>query len=155
MKLAELKKKYAILQKKYDLPSFEKLNGEYGIESIRKYEETLLKSVRKLMLEKIVNFMSLLELLLNPMNAPRLYLAYIKSMTNDDKKEIEKIYGKLADITLESMPLELEYSEESEAKMIKKIDKIMDEIKPDFKKLLDKMQKPLINNREKEKSYFG
>lgn len=155
MNLIELKKKYAILEKKYSLPSFTKLNEEYGIESIRKYEETLLKSIRKLMIDRLVSYIGFLEVLLNPMNAPRLYLAYIKSMTNEDKKEVEKLYGKLSDIILESMSVEIDYSEKEEAEMIKKITKVWDELKPDFRKLISKVQKPADSQATKERTYFG
>lgn len=155
MNLIELKKKYNELAGKYKLPSFTELNEDFEIERIRKGEETLLRTVRKTMTEKIVNSMNFMELMLNPMNAPRMYLVYIKSITVDDKKEIEKIYSVLSDIVLGSLKLEIDYSEKDEIEMIKRIAKDWNSVKPAFIKIVEKMQKPGAAAVSKEKSYFG
>lgn len=154
MDLKELKKQYGDLAKKHNLPSFTELNENFEIEKIRKGEETLLRTIRKTMMEKIVNSMNFLEFLLNPINAPRAYLLYIKSMTSDDKKSIDKMYGQLSEIMLGALKLEIEYSENGEAKMIKEVDKIWNSIKPGFKKLIEDIQKPAAS-ATKERSYFG
>jgi len=154
MKLEELKKSYSILEKKYNLPSFSELNEGFGIEVLRKGEELLLRSIRKTMLEKIVNSLGFAEMLLNPANAPRMYFVYLKSMTAEDKKDIEKIYSVLSDIVLASSKLEIEYSEKGEAEMIIRIVKDWNSIQPLFIKVIEHMQNP-VHSPAKEKSYFG
>jgi ABC-type transport system involved in cytochrome bd biosynthesis fused ATPase/permease subunit len=106
------------------------------------------------MMEKIVNSMGFMETLLNPMNAPRIYLVYIKSMTQEDKNEIEKVYSSLADLVMGSFKLEIDYSEKEEAEMIKAIVKEWNSVKPSFRKIIASMQNP-VSSVTKEKSYFG
>jgi hypothetical protein len=154
MKLEELKKNYSILEKKYKLPSFKELNEDFGIEILRKGEELLLRSVRKIMLEKIVNSLGFVEMLLNPVNAPRMYFVYLKSVSSEDKKDLDKIYSVLSDIVLASSKLEIEYSEKGEAEMITKIVKDWNSIKTAFIRIIERMQKP-VSTPTKEKSYFG
>lgn len=154
MKLEELKKNYSILEKKYKLPSFSELNEDFGIEILRKGEELLLRSIRKVMLEKIVNSLGFVEMLLNPVNAPRMYFVYLKSVSADDKKDLDKIYSVLADLVLASSKLEVEYSEKGEAGMINQIVKDWNSIKPAFVRVIEHMQHP-VSSVQKEKSYFG
>ncbi len=155
MDLKELKKSYEILKKKYNLPGFSELNDNFEIEKIRKGQETLLRTIRKAMMEKIINSIGFLETLVNPVNAPRIYLVYIKSMSADDKKEIEKIYSSLSDLVIGSLGLEIDYSENGEAEMINRIFKDWNSIKPGFKKIVENMQKPASASASKERSYFG
>ena len=154
MDLKDLKKLYGELAGKYKLPSFSELNEDFEIEKIKRGEETLLRTVRKTMMEKIVNSMNFLEFLLNPVNAPRLYLPYIKSMTSDDRKDIDELYGKLAEVMLAALGLEIEYSEKGEAEMIKRASNVWNESKPGFNKIIAKLQKP-VTFEKKERSYFG
>jgi len=154
MKLEELKKNYSILEKKYKLPSFKELNEDFGIEVLRKGEELLLKSIRRTMLEKIVNSLGFVEMLLNPVNAQRMYLVYIKSMSVEDKKDIEKIYSVLSDILVDALKLEVEYSEKGESEMIIKTFRDWNSVKPLFMRIVKHMQNP-VPSAPKEKSYFG
>jgi hypothetical protein len=154
MKLEELKKNYSILEKNYKLPSFKELNEDFGIEILRKGEELLLRSVRKVMLEKIVNSLGFVEMLLNPVNAPRMYFVYLKSVSAEDKKDLDKIYSVLSDIVLASSRLEIEYSEKGEAELINRIAKDWNSVKPLFVKVLEHMQNP-VSSVQREKTYFG
>lgn len=154
MNLTELKGSYSVLEKKYKLPSFSELNENFEIEKIRKGQETLLRTVRKTMMEKVVNSLGFIESLLNPINAPRMYLIYLKSMTSDDKKELDRIYSVLSDAVIASLRLEIDYSEKGEAEMIIRLARDWNSIKPSFSKVIDSMQKP-ASNITKEKSYFG
>ena len=155
MDITELKKSYDLLAKKYKLPSFENMNENFEIDKIEKDTISLLRVVRKVMMEKIVNSLSFLELLINPANTPRMYLAYAHSISADDRKTIEEIYTSLGDISLISLDLEIDYSEKSEAEVIKKIANAWNEQKPRFKKILGNMKKPNNISAKKEKTYFG
>lgn len=154
MNADELKKDYAVFEKKYGLPKFELLNEEFEIEKIKRKSGILLKMVRKVMMEKIINSMGFIEMVLNPMNAPRIYLAYIKSMTSKDKEDIDKLYGSMSEVVLDSLGLEIDYSEKKEAEMIIGICRKWDEVKPAFRKLVKDIQKPAAA-ATRERSYFG
>jgi len=154
MDIDELKKEYAKLEGKYKLPSFKQLNEEFEIDKIERESECLIRVIRKAMIEKIVNSVGFLEMLLNPMGAPRIYMPYFKSMSQEDKEIIEKIYGVLAELSLASLALEVEYNEKEEAELVKKIHSVWVSNRADFKKLIDNVRNPKITAK-KEKSYFG
>jgi len=154
MELADLKKQYEPLSKKHKLPSFEKLNEDFEIDKIDRETDFLLRLVRKSMMEKIINSLGFVEMLLNPVNAPRLYLGYIKSISQEDKEKIDKIYEALADLSLSSLSLELSSDESKEAELIQKIFSKWNELKTDFKKIMDDMKNPKALTK-KEKSYYG
>lgn len=155
MELKIIKENYLKLEKKYSLPSFRELNESFEIEKIGHESECLLRTVRKTMMDKIVNSLGFLDMLLNPSQAPRIYHAFIKNMSQDDKKVIDAVYGTFGGLSMECMPLEIDYSEKNEAEMIKKIFEKWNGIKANFKALLIKVGNPVQNSVRKEKSYFG
>jgi len=154
LKLAELKKIYGELEKKYKLPSFAEMNNDFDIDKIEMERENLLKAIRKVMLDKVFNIIGFFDMILNPVNAPMMYHSFIKSITTEDKKLIDKVYGKLGDLILDSFVLEVKYSEEDEVKAIKNTFSTWDSLRPDLKKLFERIRKPTSLSK-KEKSYFG
>jgi len=152
--LKDLKEEYRKFEKKYGLPGFEKINQDFDIEKIDKESEIFLKHVRKVMMEKVVNVLGFLEMLLNPMNAPRMYMVYVNSVSDEDRKKIGEIYNKLSELVLISLESEVEYHENNEAEVINKIFSVWNSVKNDLKGILSDMKKPSVNVR-KEKNYFG
>ena len=155
MRLEDLKKRYAEEDKKYKLPSFVDLNKDFEIYKAGKDADCLLRSVRKVMMDKVVNAMGFLEMFLTAANVPRMYLHYLKTMTTEDRASVDVMYNKLAALSIMSLQLELEYSEKGEAELIKSLFKVWQDIKPGFKKLLANIQKPTNDVSKKERSYFG
>ena len=155
MKLEEIKKDYGELAKKYKLPAFKELNEDFEVYKAGKDRDCFLRSVRKVMMDKIVNALGFLEMLLNAVNVPRMYTPYLRVMTTEDRKNIERIYVILAELSILSLQLEIDYSEKEEAELIKKIYNSWKGIKSDFKNILIKVNKPGIDVSRKEKSYFG
>ncbi len=155
MNLIDLKKEYSMLEKKYQLPSFKMVNEAFEIDKIDKNTDCLLRAVRKSMMEKVVNTLGFFEMLLNQTNVPGLYMSFLKSMTMEDKEKIEKLYKALGEVSLQSLDLEVEYSEKGEAELIKRTVSVWNSMKPDFKLILGKIKKPNFNNVKKERSYYG
>jgi hypothetical protein len=156
MELTKLKKEYGKMEKRYKLPGFKILNSDFEIDKMEKESDSLLRAMRKMMMEKIVNSMGFLEMLLNPVNSPRMYINYIRAMSVDDKKRIDKIYGVLADLSVLSLDLEIDSNERGEASLILEVYNKWNEIKPDFKAILKNMKNPVKNNEgKKERGYFG
>ena len=91
----------------------------------------------------------------NPVNAPRMYIPYIRTMSIEDKKDIDSIYSALADLSLVSLDLEINSSEKEEAELVNLVFKKWNELKPKFKGILTSMKKPRNFVTKKEKSYFG
>ncbi|MBS3091659.1 hypothetical protein J4217_04415 [Candidatus Pacearchaeota archaeon] len=155
MNLKETKKEYSALAKKYKLPEFNKLNEEFEIEKLEHESETLVRAIRKIMMEKVINSMNFLEMLLNPMNAPRMYMMYVRAMQIDDKKDIDRIYDSFATLSLDALANEIDYSEKNEAELIKRIFAVWNALKPEFRRIIASIKKPISNDIKKEKSYFG
>lgn len=119
--LSRLKQQYATLQKKYKLPSFSELNEDFEIEKLQEKEtEYLLRSVRRVMIEKIANIVRFLELLLNPAETPTplFVFAMIKGIKTDTRKDIEALYKEFCSIEITSLSLDIIYNEEAEAKFV-------------------------------------
>lgn len=151
---ADLKKEYASLEKKFKLPQFEKINEDFEIGKIDRDVGAFLRSVRKLMMEKIVNSLSFVEMLLNPMNAPRMYITYLNGLSIEDRNKIDSIYSKLSDLSILSLEREIKYEEKSEAELILKIFTVWATVKNDFLDILKNMKAP-ASSVKKERTYFG
>lgn len=155
MDLQKLKKDYSDIEKKYKLPSFEKLNENFEVDKIDKDTDMIARAIRKAMIDKVVNSLNFLEMLLNQVNTPRLYMPFLRTMTIEDKKIIDNMYSSLGELTIISLELEVEYSERQETDAIRKIYDIWESLKPSFKKIIAKIRKPSAPQMKKEKSYFG
>jgi len=152
--LNDLKKVYEDTARNHKLPGFKELNEDFEIEKIEKESNYLLRQVRKIMMEKIVNTMQFLEMIVNPMNAPRMYIPYIKSLGVEDRAGIDRIYGNFADLVVLSLELEIGCDEKKEAELINTIFKSWNDSKPALKKIFENIRKP-NNSAKKERNYFG
>lgn len=155
MKVNELKEIYGDLAKKYKLPTFKEINEDFEIYKAGKDRDCILRSVRKVMMDKIVNAMSFSEMLLNGVNVPRMYLPYLRAASLEDRKSMERIYSILSELSILSLQLELTYSENGEADLIKKVSSSWKSIRPEFKRIMESVHKPNIDTPKKERSYFG
>lgn len=153
--ISELRKRYDALAKKYSLPGFDALNADFEIEKVPHESLTLLRAVRKAMIEKVFNVLNFLEMLLNPVNAPRMYLPYVKSMSAEEHSSIEAAYSTLSEVALRALPREVDYSEKREAAMIKEIIKAWQLAQPPLRAIMQYLTVPPTNAVKKEKSYFG
>ena len=109
MDLQELKKRYLEIEKKHKLPPFSKLNEDFEIDKIDKDTGYIARAIRKAMIDKIVNSLNFIEMLLNQMNAPRLYIPFLRTMNGDDKKLMDDLYARLGGLSLISLELEIDY----------------------------------------------
>ena len=155
MALKEIKKEFSILEKKYKLPSFNELIENFEVDKIEKETETLLRSIRKVMMEKVLNSMSFAEMLLNPMSSPGIYLPYIKSMSSEDKNKIEKIYKILGEVSMVALENEILYSEKKEAELIKEIAKRWKSIQEDFLTIINNIKNPSEGKPKRDRIYLG
>lgn len=155
MELANLKKQYEAFVQKYKLPNFNELNENFEVDKIERDTDFVLRAIRKLMMEKVVNSLGFMEMLLSQANVPGIYLPFVKSMSQEDKQSVENIYKTLGDLSLSSLDLEIDYSEKGEAELIKKTFEGWNSIKPEFRKILAKVKNPIFNGFKKDRSYYG
>ena len=155
--LNDIKKEYSKLQKKYSLPSFEKLNEEFGIEKITEGEtDFLLRKIRSQISEKFFSYLRFTETLLNPANAPMFVFSIVKAIDSEKRKNLNEIYKNLAKNEINVVEIDLDYSEEKEAEYIKDSHKLWLSIKKDMLEVIECVKKNWDNKTEgKSKGYFG
>lgn len=150
-----LKKKYMEISKKYKLPSFSEMDSDFEIYKIDRESDFLLRTIRKQMMEKVVNSMSFVEMFLTGNNAPRMYFNYLKNLSNDDKKKLDAIYNSLSNLVISSLELEIDSDDKREAELVNQIFKTWNSVKGNFKLVLKNVKNPVVSNVKKERSYFG
>lgn len=139
--LEELKEKYSELQTKFDLPSFQEMNEEFGIEKtdVEKFD-ILIREIRKYTVDKILNYMRFIENILNPSNASVFIFSVIKTLDNEDKEKLTEIYKKFSKIELDLIEIELKFSEEKEVEFIKKTYSIWKEVQEELLDIFSKIR---------------
>lgn len=155
--LEEFKKDYIIFKDKYNLPEFSRLNELFEIEDLEGCEtEFLLKKIRKIIADKLSSYVRVIEIILNPSNAPMFFFKLIKKLDENDKAKLNYIYDEFSRLDLSIIGLDLDYNEEKEADFIKNVFNKFDSIRKDFLKIIEKME----NSKDKlfennNRSYFG
>ena len=156
-RLKDLKRDYAIVQKKYSLPSFEDLNKDFGIEKVSELEtDFLIREVRKFIADKSSNYLRFIDTLLNPSNAPMFVFSFVKMLGKEEKTKLAEIYKKLISEEIKLIELDLDFVEEKEARFIKEFYKMWQEIKKDFLEIIHKVNK--ISDKKTDNNnagYFG
>jgi len=156
--LGELKKDYALLEKKYSLPKFEEMNQEFLIEGLADVEsELLIKHIRRIFIEKLSYFSKFIEVILNPSagGASLLIFSITKNLSQEDKKTLSEIYERLSALEIESFKREISFSEKEEAIFVKKIYSYWIEMKSSLLPILENIEEKWGNKSGKsEKSYF-
>ena len=157
--LEDLKKRYGEVQKKFGLPSFEELNKDFQIEKIAEGEtDFLIREVRKMIGDKLSNYLRFMETLLHPVNAPVFAFSMIKSAGEDDKKVLTEIYKKLAKIELAFIEADVEFSEEREVEFIKTSYNVWKKIQKDLLEFVGKVKADWnkeLKIGDNGKNYFG
>ena len=156
-KLKKLKEDYLEIQKKYKLPSFEKLNEDFQIEKVAEVNtDHLIREVRKFMADKFSNYLRFIEMLLNPVNVPMFVFYFVKSLNAEDKTRLSESYKKLAKIEIDLIEADVQFSEQKEAEFIKESYKIWQEIKEDIIKMIDSVKNNWDTKiKPNDKGYFG
>lgn len=158
-KLAQLKKDYAKLQKKYKLPDFAKLNLEFEIERLaERNTDFLLRNVRRSIERKTGDFLKMLEEFVNPGFASIASLTLLKSFGDKEKKLIKDSYQTLVGLIIKSAVLETDYEEKTEAEFIKEALKTWEAAKKDLNELMKSAEHIWKRKIEEEKvdyKYLG
>ncbi len=155
-KLDSLKKEYKKLADKYKLPSFQQLNEEFGIERIAEQEtETMLREIRKVVMDKVLAYLRFIEMIINPSQAPMFFFALLKGLDAADKKVLDELYSKLGKIEIEVIEIDNNYSEAGEAEFVKYVYNEWQGIKNNMKKISKSLKSSWDKKCEKkERSYL-
>ena len=156
-KLAKLKEDYKKLQEKYSLPSFEKLNEDFQIEKVAESEtDFVLREVRRYITDKFFNYLRFIESILSPNNVPMFVFAITKTLGIKEREKLIELYKQIARVDIDLIELDIDYSEEKEAKSIIKYSEMWKSIKKDFMDIVNVIKKNWDTKIEEDsKGYFG
>ena len=157
MGLEQLKIGYLVLHKKYRLPSFQEMNEDFYIEKIAENEtDILIREVRRIVGDKLVNVVRFIENILNPVNAPMFIFSILKLMGQEEKKKLSEVYQKLTQNEIRFIERDLEFDEIGEAKFIRESYELWQEIKKELVKIFGKVEKNWgTKTEENSRGYFG
>lgn len=155
--LEKLKKDYEAIKKKHGLPEFGELNRDFGIEKAAEVEtEFLIREIRKFIADKSSNYLRFIDTVLNPVNAPMFVFSFIKLIGTEEKNKLTEIYKKLIKEEVKLIELDLEFSEEKEAKFIKEFYELWKGVKKEMKEIIEKVNDSWSNKNEgNNRGYFG
>jgi len=155
--LPKFKKTYEKLAKKHSLPNFDQMNQDFHIEKLAEIEtDYLLREIRRFTAEKFFNYFRFVESLLNPTNASMFTFSIVKTLGQKEKDKLTELYKKFAGLELEFISIDIEYSEEKEAKFLKQFCKDWQEIKKEMNSILEFIKKNWKNKAKNlDKNYFG
>jgi hypothetical protein len=153
---SEIKEKYEDFMTRFDLPDFTLINEDFDISKIDCDSLTLLRDVRKAMTLKFSSVMQFVELLLNPVNGNMFSMYLVRGVNGEEKKILSEMFDNLGVIEINSIGLDIVYSEEGEVKFVKESFDSWQKMKPKLMKVVDSLK---LNWRKvtgkKSKSYFG
>ncbi len=156
MELADLKKQYELLAQKHTLPDFTEMNELFEIDRIDRETDTLIREVRKVMLEKIMSYIRFLEMMIHPASAPPMFLVFVKQITPEERKTMQAVYNACIELELAALKLEIEYDEQKEAALILATHTMWTAHTDNMHKIIGIMEKNWKGTAPKNgKSYFG
>ena len=157
MGMEKLKKDYSELKKKHKRPSFKEMNEDFHIEKIAEVEtDILIREVRKMVGDRLANYLRFIESLLNPVNVPMFVFSIIKLIEQEEKNKLQEIYKKLIQNEIIFVGRDLKFEENKEAEFIKESYHLWQEVKMELSATFDKVEKNWGNKTEESsKGYFG
>ncbi len=103
MSIQELRKEYEKIKAKYKLPSFDYLDEEFEISTIKIEEQAkLIKAVLRAIANKISVFMSVLESVIDPSHQTMHDLIEKSNITDEEKQKMFALYKTLGKLYHES-----------------------------------------------------
>ncbi len=115
----DVKKEYDILKRKYKLPDFETVDSEIELSSIKNINRKfLLRIIRHGITERLISFCRFFENLLHPTVPSLVSMHEVKYLDDKQKDKLLLIIKELMLFDREALMLELELSEQKDAKFI-------------------------------------
>ncbi|MCX6749506.1 MAG: hypothetical protein NTW17_02035 [Candidatus Pacearchaeota archaeon] len=157
MGLETLKKEYEKLQKQHKLPGFEEMNKDFYVEKIAETEtDLLIREIRRMVGDRLANYMRLIENLLNPVNVPMFVFSILKMIGSEEKKKLTEVYKQLVQNEIKFVERDLEFDETKEAEFIRNSYNLWQGIKKELAGIFEKVEKHQDNKAEENnKGYFG
>ena len=157
-KKEKVKESYEILRKKYGLPSFEDLNHEFEIASLKQLERNdfILRVIRRRITDKLAMFCNILQSLMLPNTGSAINMHEIKAFGDDDRFTIEKLLAELMFLERSSLILDINSSEKNEVEFLKTAWSNWKRFSGEMLKIAEKMRSGWkLEEKEDKSHYFG
>ncbi len=141
MKLSEFIEIYAKIQKKYSLPEFEEMNSSFDIGRIKRDSGNLVRDIRRGMVDKIIYYLKLIEVMINPSSASPIFLMLLKEITSEDKKVIDSVLSSFVGLEIAAHKLDISSTEKEEADLVLNIFGVWNEKKPELLRLMQILER--------------
>ena len=141
---------------KYKLPEFEEINEDFELEFI-KDKPFLIRQIRRRINEKVIFFCRIIEGLLYPTQQHIINVTELKSFSDEEKKQLEKIYRELMYYERESLLLDVIPNDKKEVNYINNVFDFWKKIRKQMENIVRVMQdswKKEDTDLEKN-NYFG
>ncbi|MBT4322038.1 hypothetical protein HOC06_00995 [Candidatus Woesearchaeota archaeon] len=147
---------YKKFQKKYNLPTYKKLNNEFELDYIED-PFFLLRSIRRRIHEKIVFFAKVFEKIIFPNQAIMIEMYESKFFTEKEKEDLLKTYEELLEIDRKALSLNISSTDIKEAEYIKTTFKKWPELTKKSSFIIQKLDKSWHQKRSEltKNHYFG
>lgn len=157
MGLNKLKEDYEKLSRKHRLPSFNEMNKDFWIEKLSESEtDILIREVRRMVGDRLANYIRFIENLINPVNVPMFVFSIIKLIGPEEKKTLSEQYKKLVKNELKFIECDIDFNEAKEADFIRESYELWQEMKKEISGILEKADKKWDSKEEENsKGYFG
>ncbi len=141
----------------FELPDLRKLKEDFDVEKVYdKDSEFLLRSIRRVVSEKITAYSQLFETLMNPSSPPMFIYSLIRNLEEKDKELVKNVYSQLTKIQISAIKLDTIYSEKGEAKFILDTFNAWQDVKEDVYALFDRLEKSSGDEKESvRRAYLG
>lgn len=151
----DIEKKYNEISGNHSLPGYEDLNREFEIYSVEE-SEFLLREIRKKIVEKIDDFLKVLE----PVLQPETILSDMhecRFFSDSDKREIFSTYKRLKFFEKMSFETSIDENDEKTAKFINSVFSEWSNLKQDVLEVILKLKDSWLQDTdiEEELGYMG
>jgi hypothetical protein len=155
--LDEIKKMYEEARKIHSLPEWDSLEENFDVSKAFTGEGGIvLRDIRRKMNEKIASYLHLFETFINPQSTPMFIMNVLKNLEEKDWENVRRVYKELAGLQFKQILVDVVYSEEKEANLIKKVFEMWEKEKSEISKIIEILDKKYAENSlDKKKSYFG
>ncbi|MEK6903311.1 MAG: hypothetical protein AABW64_01545 [Nanoarchaeota archaeon] len=156
-----LESEYASYQKKYSLPSYQHLNQEFEFLAIGQLQQIdfPLRFMRRRMTDRIAGICNFFQTILQPNPGSYVLLKESSFFTGDEKQQIQRLLYEAMVFLTKSTLLDSTFDEKADAAFIRELYKFWMHAKPQYRKLLEKLEQGWQKKPEQQKQaqnhYFG
>lgn len=148
----EILKEYNQLRKKYKLPEFKDLDDEFEISRVRSINQKfLLRVIRRKILDKIVFFCRILEMVIYPSSNSVIAMQEAGNFPEEDKPKVIELIKKLMYLERDCVRIDISPSTEKDAEFIKNVFREWEPLKKQMTGYTEKIRDGWKKEEEKKK----